>query len=1049
MAHRIEVMTRGDIDNSLTGLVSKRPIRVFNIDDKLSGPELDLVMGVLTDPVVDQSRADKPILGNIDVNRVVVEVSPKAGVNDPVGQETRKVLSRLLGREIGGVSTASQYVWTGDLSEDKFTGLKKRLGNPVINDFRKVDGLDWSVDVGMGFHYPKVDLPSIDAFQYVDISGPDISDADLIRISEDRYLALNLEEMKTIRDLFKDPDFIRERKARGLSELSTDSELECLAQTWSEHCVHKKLGAKWEYTSDDPEDESGLSEVTDNVFKTIIQGATRTIQEQGIDWIVSVFEDNAGVIKLNDRYNVAHKVETHNHPSSIEAHGGANTGTGGVIRDPTGTGKFMDIVSSQFAFRFPHILAYASLPDDIQSPMRTLEGLVSGVEDYGNKMGIPTMCGNVFVDEGWLKCAVYVGAVAVAEAEKNGRLSHTKEIFPGYIALSLGGKVGKDGIHGATGSSTDLKSGAEQKDQVNQSVQIGSPLTQKGVFEVMNILDDLDYIEGSQDCGAGGWNSAVGELGALLNELEQGRFEIQHYFGEYDLTRESSLADKFEAASGVMDFNMVGSPLVDTLRKEIETGIIFDRESNGMGGVRMDLSNVPEKYKGLTGWEKLVSEAQERMIVVIKPERLEEVLEICGHNNVEATKLAEFNDTGRYEVLDQGETISYLPMEFLHTGLPQMEIKAHWTPSKNKEPDIDIKGTVTKSLIDILGRPNLQSYEWIRTRFDHEVQGGSLIKPIVGEGRVDSDAIAYRPVLGEEEVVIESLGSNPWQGDIDAYHMGRNNVVDAIGRIIAAGGNLEKICFNGNTTCPKPETDPKVAADVLRMLKGSADAEVAFGTPRISGKDSTSMQRTYKSIINGKDIVVKAKSELLMSGLGVIDNDSTLTTCDFKFKGDSIYVVGETRDELGASEFYNMHGEVGRNVPKSNFDEIKSRFEAMGRAIGKGLVHSAQYIGKGGLGYALAKCSIGGDLGADIQLGQESDLGRFEKLLYSESTGRFVVSVPTDKREDFEREFDGIYFERVGMVREEKNLCICYGREDSVRADIRDLKKANQGEIKV
>lgn len=1053
MGHRIEILTKGSTDFSAEGLASSPHVRVYNINDNtLTIDEIAEIERLFADPIVDLATSDRSVLlttpyeeGRLDVPTHLIEMSPRPAVSDPEGEEAKEAIERVIGREIGGVSYANQFLWRGDLNENIFAGLRKGLGNPVINEFRRTEIQEWDPLKGIPFHFPSVDLPKVPAFSYLDIH---VSDQLLMRMSDDRLLALNLEEMTTVKNQFNNPVFTEERASVGLGSRPADAEMECLGQTWSEHCCHKKFNALWEYTSDDPNDEAGLPFLTDSVFKSIIVAATEKISENR-GFLVSVFEDNAGVIRLNDRWNISHKVETHNHPTSLDGYGGAGTGIGGVIRDNKSTGTGMRLVSCQYAYRHALPGDYLDLPYKIQSPARTLETVISGVEDYGNRMGIPTACGNLMFGRGWLKPAVYVGGVAVAKAEINGRKTHLKDVKPGYIALNIGGRVGKDGIHGATGSSDSLDADAEESEQLEQSVQIGNPIVEKGVFEVMNYLQELDLIEAAQDCGAGGWNSAVGELAGLLNETEQKRYELQSAFKEKGITKESSLDERFALAAPIIDLEKKASPFNDALKESITSGEIFSRESHGKGGVVMDLTHAPEKYAGLEGWEKLISEAQEREVIVIKPENLDRILEICKHNNVEATQIAEFNDSGFYHVKDQDKTMVYLPMDFLRKGLPQWRIQAHWKPPELEEPSLPVLEDLTDSLLSLVGQPNMQIFDWISTRYDHEVQGGSLIKPLVGLGRGRSDAIAYQPILTEKEVVIESLGSNPWQGDIDAYHMGKNNVVDAVGKIIAAGGSLDKITFNGNTTCPKPEKDPNVAAKVIRMLKGAADAEIAFGTPTISGKDSTSMERDYKSTETGEDVYVKAKTELLMSGLGVIPDDSTLTTCDFKLPGDVVYVVGDTRDELGASEFYLMHDETGKNVPKSDLQEIKERYLAMTDVIKQGIVHSSHYLGKGGLGFALANSSIAGDLGVEVNLDPTIKGGVVDRVkqLFSETTGRFLVTVHHSQQEAFEKAMQGQYVERIGNVRADSQFNISYNGKEIVKTDVNTIRKENKGKI--
>ena len=1062
MGHRIEVMSEGSVDLTANGLATKTvPIRVYNIDDdNLSLEELEKMRGVFADPIVDISTIDRPVLTQLPNDSVVIEQTPNPNVTDSEGEVARELFTKMLNKEVGPISFSKQLLWIGPQTGQEFIELKKMIINP-LSETRMIEASDWKPDTGVGFHHRKMELPKPKAYEYIDISG---SNEDLMKLSEEKLYSFNLAEMHAIRDdLFSDENFLRDRRAAGLLEdKPTDADLEGIAQTWSEHCRHKKFNAKWIYTTEDSHDESGLAGLSvggltipneiDSVFKSIIQRSTRQIiSERKIDWIKSIFEDNAGVIKLNERFNVAHKVETHNHPSGIEANGGANTGLGGVIRDPMGTGRGMcDIFSGEYGYRNSHFDAFMFLPPELQTPRRAFYSMIAGVEDYGNKMGIPTQLGNVMFDNGWFKPGVICGAKAVARAEIKGVPTHTKNIRPEYIAITIGGGVGRDGIHGATGSSSDLNSGAGESAKLEQSVQKGNPIYEKNYLEANRAMCELGMVEASQDCGAGGWNSALGELTGLLHDLEKKRYLIKERFNQVGIGSESNLEERLKACSDIVDFKKVGSPFVDELKYEIMNGDIFNLETNGKGGCVVDLTHVTEKYAGLTGAEKLISEAQERQVLVIKLSDWERAERICKHNNVDAKIIGRFNNSGYYQVKDQDTTISFLPVDFFEKSLPQMTIKAHYKPCQNIEPSIPVPENYTESLFSLVTRPNIQLYDWISTRYDHEVQGRSLTKPVVGIGRGKNDAPVLRPVHGEPEVLIESWGDNPFQSEIDGYHMGRNNVVDAIGRVIAAGGDLEKIVFNGNTLCSPPEEDSNVAAQVIRMLKGSADAEIAFGTPRISGKDSTSMKRRFKRTDNNEEVVSKARSELYMSAMAIVKDDSSIMTPDFKKTSDVIYVIGETRDELGASEYYNMNGEVGRNVPKSDFIEIKKRFEALSKAMRQnGLIHSAQYIGRGGLASALTNSSVAGDKGVDLVLDYIDDgLGRADKILYSETTGRFVVSVDITRTQEFESMMKGIYVKEIGSVMGNKRISMSYGLNDIIETDVDTLREKYKGEIR-
>ncbi len=1003
MATRLEVIASNAVDFSGSGVLSRQPVHVYYLPEDLSEEDIEKVRAALVDPVTEKLFVNRPALVIPRKKRKkysVMEVTPKPGVTDPWGNETRRFLERVLQRSLIRFVYARQYVIEGRKKDAEL--YRQQLGNAVVNDFSVFDSSQlWRA---ARQEYPAARIPRIKPFTYVNLN---VSDEKLMEISRKRELALNLAEMKATQAQFNDPEYQELLKKKGLRPLPTDAALESNAQTWSEHCVHKKFRGSWEYTSDDPNDESGLPSVVNNMFKTYIQLPSERIAKKK-DWIVSLFKDNAGVIRLTWSkfakriFNVSHKVETHNHPSQLDPFGGADTGSGGVFRDPHGTGIGMKIVSSQYGFRVPFLNHYRelSMSDVFLAPWKILEGIVAGVEDYGNKMGIPTRLGSVMFGNGWLKPGVIVGAVGVAPAKIRNRQTHVKKIEDGYIAISLGGAVGKDGIHGATASSKDLETKVTAS--LNQSVQIGYPIVEKGVFDVGLMLRDMGWVEAMQDCGAGGWNSAVGELGEISN------------------------------------------------------------------GVTMDLSHVPEKYKGLMSWEKLISESQERMVIVIRPENYKKVMDFCRHYEVSATKIARFNNSGYYEVKDRGKTVVYLPMDFLHKGLPQMTIKAHHKPWKGEEPVLRPvrDNDYTNRLHRLIGSPNLQCFHDITTRYDHTVQGGTLVSQIVGRGRGLSDAVAYQPILDQKEILIESVGDNPWQGVIDSYHMGRNNVIDALGKIIALGGDLRRVAFNDNTLCPKPETDPEIAAKVLRMIKGAADACEHFGTPMISGKDSTSMQRDYPDPKTGDKRTAKAMPELMMSALGVMPDKKTIVTSDFKLGGDLIYVVGRTKNELGSSAYYDMLHEVGANVPRTDreFDEVSKNFKGMIASTRKHLLNSAQYISRGGLAKALANSAIGGDVGFHMDIYDVRQGITDEQMLFSESVGRFVVSVDARNKQAFEQVMKKyeVFYSKVGVVQDGKqagkrtdqntdvkNVTITSGLDTIISSDVEQLRKAWQGRIDV
>lgn len=325
----------------------------------------------------------------------------------------------------------------------------------------------------------------------VDLLGA--SDEQLVKISTDRLLSLNLAEMKKVAAYFR-------KKGRN----PKDAELECIAQTWSEHCKHKVFNGIIDYT------ENGSRERIDNLFKQTIRKATADVREKRgkNDFCVSVFTDNAGVIEFDDNFHFAFKVETHNHPSALDPYGGANTGIGGVIRDPMGTclGATPIFNTDVFCFAqpdFPH----DKLPKGVLHPKRIYKGVVAGVRDYGNRMGIPTINGSLHFDDRYLgNPLVYCGTGGLIPVDR----VH-KKAKAGDLIVAVGGKTGRDGIHGATFSSLELDTGSEVTS--SGAVQIGNPIVEKKTLDIIIQARALLLYDCITDCGAGGFSSAVGEMG--------------------------------------------------------------------------------------------------------------------------------------------------------------------------------------------------------------------------------------------------------------------------------------------------------------------------------------------------------------------------------------------------------------------------------------------------------------------------------------------------------------------------------------------------------
>ena len=373
------------------------------------------------------------------------------------------------------------------------------------------------------------------AFQRIVVPICRLDDAGLVKLSKDGQLSLSLDEMKTIQAHF-----------RQLERDPTDVELETIAQTWSEHCSHKTLKGIIEVEA------PGRGEKTryDNLLKETIFGATQEIRRRlgKDDWCVSVFEDNAGVVRFDDQFHVCFKVETHNHPSAIEPYGGANTGIGGVIRDPMGTGMGAKPICNTDVFCFaPPDTPPESLPQGVLHPKKVMKGVVAGVRDYGNRMGIPTVNGAVCFDPRYLgNPLVYCGTVGLLPADKA-----FKAALAGDLIVAVGGRTGRDGIHGATFSSIELTTESEKVS--GGAVQIGNAITEKKLLDVILQARDLNLYHAITDCGAGGFSSAVGEMGekpsAARVDLDKPPLKYQGFVVHRDLDFRGPGTDDSRGAS--------------------------------------------------------------------------------------------------------------------------------------------------------------------------------------------------------------------------------------------------------------------------------------------------------------------------------------------------------------------------------------------------------------------------------------------------------------------------------------------------------------------
>ena len=917
------------------------------------------VRELFADPVLDAPRVTAPgaAPARPAPGRRRLLVARRPGVMDPVALSVRAALVR--DDLVGAARAADLAVQTyrafevegaaeGEAGRRELSRLGQRLfANEVIEELF-VDRED------LGFAAPAGERPPDPASVPLCEAG----DAELLRISKQGALSLSLLEMRAIQAHY-----------RGLDREPTPAELETLAQTWSEHCKHKTFAGRVRF---------GERQI-ENLFKETIQRATRELAR---DWCVSVFHDNAGIVAFEPGWDVCFKVETHNHPSAIDPYGGAGTGIGGVIRDILGCGLgAQPIASTDCFFVGPQDLPDERVPPGSLHPRRILRGVVRGVADYGNRMGIPTVNGGVWFDERYVgNPLVYCGTLGLLP-----RACATKSVEPGDAIVVVGGRTGRDGIHGATFSSIEL---SEDSAMVSSAaVQIGDPITEKRVLDALLAARDRGLYRGVTDCGAGGLSSAVGEMGAEC-------------------------------------------------------------------GAEVDLERVPLKYPGLTPSEIWISEAQERMVLAVPPESLAELLSVFAGEDCEATAIGAFTASGRLVLRYAGRTVGDLDMGFLHGGTPRPVREARWSDPGLPDPGVPAprERDLGALLEALLAHPNVQSKEWIVRRYDHEVQGQSVVKPFVGvHGDGPSDAAVLAPLAGSTRGVALAVGANPKLGRLDPRAMAEAAIDEALRNVVAVGGDPEHTALLDNfswASCERPE---ELGALVL-AAEGCRDAALAYGTPFISGKDS--LNNEYK--VAERRIAIPPT--LLISALAIVPDVRRAVSMDLKAAGDVVFLVGRTDSALGGSLYLERalgQAECGGRVPRPDLERAPRLLRALHAELGSGRVRACHDLSEGGLAVAAAEMAFAGGLGlaldlAGLEIDGAADLGAAEcdrLLLFAESCTRFLVEVTAAEAGRFAQAFAPGEAAPIGRVLAEPHLRIVRASQSLIDRPLEPLRRAWRGPI--
>jgi phosphoribosylformylglycinamidine synthase II len=895
---------------------------------------------LLTDPVCEEyyigrSRAPAGL-----AKATLIEIHLKSGVTDPVAESVMAAVTDM-GVKADNVRTARKYVLLGEITQSQTdTIAKKILSNDCIEDCVIGDEAE-----PPGPHLKPYEL------QLTHLPIRELDDDELTALSKEKDLFLNLVEMQTIQKYYQE-----------LGREPTDIELESIAQTWSEHCVHKTLKSSVDMLID------GEQVHFDNLLKDTVFKATKQLDK---DWCISVFVDNAGVVEFDENSAICFKVETHNHPSALDPYGGAATGIGGVIRDPMATGLGARPIANTdiFCFGEPD-KKLEDIPKGLLYPKRIMKGVVAGVRDYGNRMGIPTVNGAIYFDDRYLaNPLVYCGNIGLIDKSKCFDNPQA-----GNLVVVVGGRTGRDGIHGATFSSGEMTH--EHETIFSHAVQIGNPITEKKMLDVLLEGNKAGLYEAIADCGAGGLSGAVGEMGKEL-------------------------------------------------------------------GVEVDLEKAPLKYAGLSHTEIWISEAQERMVLAVRPENLQAITKIFDDENVESTVIGRFTDDKKLILKYNGQQVAEMDMDFLHGGMPKYSRKAVWKGPQLTEPSIPEKDNYNNELVRILSSYNVAGKEWVIRQYDHEVQGGSVVKPLTGVNNDGpNDAAVIQPKFNSDKGLAISCGMNPLYGDIDPYWMALAGIDEAIRNLICVGGRADRIALLDNFCwgdCTKPET----LGPLVRAAQACYNGAMAFEAPFISGKDSLNNEFACE---DGTRISVPPT--LLISAISIVDDINKCVTMDAKKASNLLFIVGETKNELGGSHYYKINEQVGANVPKLELETAPKIAKKISAAIAQGLVASCHDCSEGGLAVALAEMAFAGGLGieADLRgLPKSDDCSRTDAQLFSESNSRYIVEVEPENYNAFAKLMLNLPFGQIGKVTEEKTLLI--KTEDGkaiIKADVDELKQAWQ-----
>jgi len=935
---------------------------LFLIEAKLARAQADAAARELfCDPVIQRYRIDDNL--DSDPFDLSVTVGYRPGVTDNVGHTAALAIGELTGRRLTpeeGVFTSTQYLLAGVDRGQAQRISRELLANDLIEQVSIQDYEDW-LEHGPLVESSRVRSTHEPAVLQIDL---EVSDQRLMEISRQRTLALNLEEMRAIRDYYRRPEVREQRRVVGLGADPTDVELEALAQTWSEHCHHKVFNGVIEYR-----DQTGRKLTVDSLFKSYIR---RVTEQLASPWLLSVFSDNAGVIRFNDRLALVYKVETHNSPSALDPYGGAMTGIVGVNRDPFGTGLGAHLIANVWGYCLgdPQMPSEA-IPQGLLHPRRIRDGVHRGVIEGGNQSGIPYARGwELFEDRYLGKPLVFCGTLGEMPLSIRGVPSTEKRIAPGDAVVMVGGRVGKDGIHGATFSSEELHA-----DSPVQAVQIGDPITQKKMTDMLLEARDRLLYRTLTDNGAGGLSSSVGEMASLSGgcRIDLARVPLKYQgLNPWEIL----VSEAQERMSLAVPRDQLAEYGELSKRRGVESTVLGSFTDDRMFHIQYDGQTVA--YLDLEFLHN--GDPPYHLEAVYSPKSYEEP---------------------DVRIDDFGECLEGM--------LRRLNICSG--EEKARQYDHEVQGrSVIKPFVgrcfDVPGDAAVLAAEY----------GGM-------EGIVLSEAV--NPFYSDIDTY--------WMA-ASVLDLAVRRVVSVGGDpdFISA---LDNFCWPNVVKESMPDRAHKLA-QLVRACQGLYDFCKAYGVPLISGKDSMSNDCTLTDppISVPPTLLVSVLGRI--SDLSrAVSLDLKAPGDALYLIGETQGELGGSEFLRFYGQATRGRVYIGNAVPRVDAVKGIGMYRALHRAAAEGLVRSSHAPGLGGLGVAALRKAFAGQLGLEVDLAAcPGDAASDAALLFSESNCRFLVTVAPEHRDGFEQALSGQSCARLGTVTEEQQIRI-RGRDGRLIVD--------------